>query len=63
MKNYRLSVSLQMDSDETATAFTKILTRTMECTARITIDIVPQPDPKIKLGKSIVAQTDSFEPN
>ena len=63
MKNYRLTVDLQMDSNETATAFAQALQVTMQVAARSTIDICDHDSARVVLGKTQLRNADSFTPN
>lgn len=63
MKNYRITVDLQMDSDATATAFAGVLSKTMQITAKTAVDVCPDDGVHIVLGKTTIKSADTFEPN
>jgi len=64
MKTFQLSIDLQFDSRETAVVFAQVLAKTMQITARTTIDVSSAPDARVVLGKTTLAETeDEFKPN
>lgn len=63
MKNYRLTVDLQMNSDETAVAFANVLSKTMELTAQTTIDICTDAAAHVTLGATNIESAESFTAN
>lgn len=63
MKNYRLTVDLQMDSTETVIIFAKVLSKSMQVTAETTIDICSHDEAHIVLGYTNIESVSEFRPN
>jgi predicted metalloenzyme YecM len=63
VKNYRLTVDLQMDSNETVSKFAEVLSKTMQITAEMTIDLCTDESAHITLGLTKIESAESFEEN
>lgn len=63
MDNYRLMVDLQFDSEETAVAFAAVLSKTMQITAKTTLDVSESEEAHIILGATTLRTCSEFVPN
>ena len=63
MNNYRLTIDLQMDGNETAKAFAQVLRKTMQLTEEITIDICDHKEAHVILCEMTLQGVDTFTSN
>ena len=63
MKNFRLTVDLQFDCESTASVFAKVLSKTMQLTAKTTVDNCEDTEARVILGKTTIASAETFEAN
>jgi hypothetical protein len=63
MKNYRLTMDIQMDSDATATVFAENVQVAMQVAAEATIDICEAPGAHLTLGYTVLTSAAEFRAN